>query len=64
MTLTAAPKLEFSSEAGESNYLRACREYPGQAIVDLAVMKRNMQHLGEVCGGANSGTAVMGVVKA
>lgn len=64
MTLNAAPRLEFSSELGESNYKRACREYPGQVLVDLAVMKRNMEHLVDVCGGAHSGTAVMGVVKA
>ena len=64
MTLSAAPTWEFSSASGESNYHRALREYPGQAIVDLAILKRNMQHLVDVCGGPRSRTAVMGVVKA
>jgi alanine racemase len=62
MTLNAAPQLEFSSALGKEHYARACREYPGQAIVDLAVMRHNMEHLVEVC--ADSGAAVMGVVKA
>lgn len=64
MTLNAAPELEFSSELGKSNYRKACREYPGQAIVDLAAMKSNMEQLVDICGGVNSSTAVMGVVKA
>lgn len=64
MTLNAAPSWEFSSEQGRANYERALREYPAQAIVDLAALRDNMRHLVEVCGGAGSGTAVMGVVKA
>ncbi len=64
MTLNAAPQWRFSGEQGKANYERALREYPAQAIVDLAAMRDNMRHLVEVCGGSGSGTAVMGVVKA
>lgn len=64
MTLNAAPQWRFSSEQGKANYERALREYPAQAIVDLAALRDNMRHLVEVCGGPESGTAVMGVVKA
>ena len=64
MTLNAAPQWRFSGEQGKANYERALREYPAQAIVDLAALRDNMRHLVEVCGGPGSGTAVMGVVKA
>lgn len=64
MTLSAAPEWAFSSETGKANYDRARRQYPAQAIVDLKTLRDNMAHLVEVCGGAHSGTAVMGVVKA
>ena len=64
MTLNAAPQWRFSGEQGKANYERALREYPAQAIVDLAALRDNMRHLVEVCGGPESGTAVMGVVKA
>lgn len=64
MTLSAAPEWRFSGEQGKANYERALRDYPAQAIVDLAALRDNMRHLVEVCGGADSGTAVMGVVKA
>lgn len=62
--LNAAPQWRFSGEQGKANYERALREYPAQAIVDLAALRDNMRHLVDVCGGADSGTAVMGVVKA
>lgn len=64
MTLSASPEWDFSSKSGKSNYDAARRGYPAQAIVDLAALKGNMQHIVEVCGGAKSSTAVMGVVKA
>lgn len=64
MTLNAAPEWHFSSPVGEANYQAARRRYPAQAIVDLAAMRDNMRHLVDVVGGPNSGTAVMGVVKA
>lgn len=62
--LNAAPQWRFSGEQGKANYERALREYPAQAIVDLAALRDNMRHLVDVCGGPDSGTAVMGVVKA
>ncbi|MBW3088514.1 alanine racemase [Bifidobacterium sp. 82T24] len=64
MTLSAAPEWAFSSSDGETNYRNACEQYPAQCIVDLAVLRDNMRHLVSVCGGPDSGTAVMGVVKA
>ncbi|PJM75517.1 alanine racemase [Bifidobacterium simiarum] len=64
MTLNAVPDWKFSSDAGRNNYEAACRQYPAQCIVDLAVLRDNMRHLVSVCGGPDSGTAVMGVVKA
>ena len=64
MTLNAAPEWHFSSPVGEANYQAARRRYPAQASVDLAAMRDNMRHLVDVGGGPNSGTAVMGVVKA
>ncbi|NEG96540.1 alanine racemase [Bifidobacterium primatium] len=64
MTLSAAPEWAFSSADGETNYRNACEQYPAQCIVDLAVLRDNMRHLVSVCGGPESGTAVMGVVKA
>lgn len=55
-------------EQGRVNYEAARRYYPGQAIVDLAAMKRNMAHMIEVVNaGKKPGeprTEVMGVVKA
>lgn len=64
MSLNAAPEISFSSEQGRANYEAAKRRYPAQAIVDLAALRDNMRHLVDVVGGAHSGTAVMGVVKA
>ena len=64
MTLSAVPAWQFSSAQGEANYQAALRQYPAQAIVDLAAMRDNMRHLVSVVGGPQSGTAVMGVVKA
>ncbi|OZG62193.1 alanine racemase [Bifidobacterium lemurum] len=64
MSLNAAPEISFSSEQGKANYEAAKRRYPAQAIVDLAALRDNMRHLVDVVGGAHSGTAVMGVVKA
>ena len=64
MTLSATHEWDFSSEQGKANYEAAQRQYPGQAIVDLAALRDNMRHLVNVVGGPNSGTAVMGVVKA
>lgn len=64
MTLSASPEWDFSSAIGKTHYDQARRYYPAQAIVDLAALKQNMEHLVEVCGGAHSPTAVMGVVKA
>ncbi|MCH9276399.1 alanine racemase [Bifidobacterium amazonense] len=64
MTLNAAPQWQFSSPAGEANYRAARKRYPAQAIVDLVALRDNMRHLVDVVGGPNSGTAVMGVVKA
>jgi alanine racemase len=62
--MNAAPEIAFSSEQGKANYAAARRQYPAQAIIDLAAMRNNMAYLVNVVGGANSGTAVMGVVKA
>ncbi len=39
------------------------KQYPAQAIIDMAALRNNMRHLVSVVGGPNSGTAVMGVVK-
>ncbi|WEV41488.1 alanine racemase [Bifidobacterium sp. ESL0682] len=64
MTLNALEPWPFSSTLGKANYTAALRRYPGQAIVDLKVMRDNMRHMVEVVGGPKSGTAVMGVVKA
>ena len=62
--MNAAPEIAFSSEQGKANYAAARRQYPAQAIVNLKTMRDNMAHLISVVGGPNSGTAVMGVVKA
>ena len=62
--MNAAPEIAFSSEQGKANYVAARRQYPAQAIVNLKTMRDNMAHLVSVVGGPNSGTAVMGVVKA
>ena len=64
MTLSAVPAWPFSSPQGEDHYRAARRRYPAQAIVDLKALRDNMRHLVNVCGGPDSGTAVMGVVKA
>lgn len=64
MTLSATREWQFSSDQGKANYEAARRRYPAQAIVDLAALRDNMRHLVSVVGGPNSGTAVMGVVKA
>ena len=64
MTFNAAREWQFSSEQGKANYEAAQKQYPAQAIVDMAALRNNMRHLVSVVGGPNSGTAVMGVVKA
>jgi alanine racemase len=64
MTANACEPWPFSSPQGIANYEAALRQYPGQAIIDLAALRDNMRHLVEVVGGPKSGTAVMGVVKA
>ncbi|MCI2185261.1 alanine racemase [Bifidobacterium tibiigranuli] len=64
MTANACEPWPFSSPQGIANYEAALRQYPGQAVVDLAALRDNMRHLVEVVGGPKSGTAVMGVVKA
>ena len=64
MTFNAAREWRFSSEQGKANYEAAQKQYPAQAIVDMAALRNNMRHLVSVVGGPNSGTAVMGVVKA
>ncbi|WP_169080454.1 alanine racemase [Bifidobacterium erythrocebi] len=64
MSMNAAPEIAFSSEQGKANYEAARRQYPAQAIVDLKAMRDNMRHLVTTVGGPQSGTAVMGVVKA
>ena len=64
MTFNAAREWKFSSEQGKANYEAAQKQYPAQAIVDMAALRNNMRHLVSVVGGPNSGTAVMGVVKA
>lgn len=64
MTLNAAPDIDFSCEQGKANYRAACRRYPAQAIVDMRALRDNMRRLVDLVGGADSGTAVMGVVKA
>ena len=64
MTFNAAREWRFSSERGKANYEAAQKQYPAQAIVDMAALRNNMRHLVSVVGGPNSGTAVMGVVKA
>ena len=64
MSMNAAPEIVFSSEQGKANYEAARRQYPAQAIVDLKAMRDNMRHLVATVGGPQSGTAVMGVVKA
>lgn len=64
MSMNAAPEIAFSSEQGKANYEAARRQYPAQAIVDLKAMRDNMRHLVATVGGPQSGTAVMGVVKA
>ena len=62
--MSATREWQFSSDQGKANYEAARRRYPAQAIVDLAALRDNMRHLVSVVGGPNSGTAVMGVVKA
>ena len=62
--MSATREWQFSSDQGKANYEAARRQYPAQAIVDLAALRDNMRHLVSVVGGPNSGTAVMGVVKA
>lgn len=64
MTLNALPAWRFSSTHGEANYLSALTRYPAQAIIDLAALRDNMRRLVDIVGGSQSGTAVMGVVKA
>ena len=64
MTLNATREWYFSSEQGKANYEAARRQYPAQAVVDLAALRDNMRHLVSVVGGKDSPTAVMGVVKA
>ena len=64
MSMNAAPEIAFSSEQGKANYEAARRQYPAQAIVNLKAMRDNMRHLVATVGGPQSGTAVMGVVKA
>ncbi|RBP98240.1 alanine racemase [Bifidobacterium aemilianum] len=64
MTITSTSQWEFSSPQGKANYAAACRRYPGQIIVDLAALRDNMRRLVELTGGPDSGTAVMGVIKA
>ena len=64
MTFNAAREWRFSSKQGKVNYEAAQKQYPAQAIVDMAALRDNMRHLVSVVGGPNSGTAVMGVVKA
>lgn len=51
-------------EQGRANYEAARRSMPAQAIVDMAALKGNMKRLVEAVGGPESGTAVLGVVKA
>ncbi|MCI1983519.1 MAG: alanine racemase [Bifidobacteriaceae bacterium] len=67
MTLSATQSWDITSATGQANYARAQRDYPAQAIVDLAALKANMEHLTQVVAGSHSGhapTQVMGVVKA
>ena len=64
MSMNAAPAIEFSSDQGKANYAAARRRYPAQAIVDLRALRDNMRHMVRMVGGPDSGTAVMGVVKA
>ena len=65
MSMNAAPGNRIPRpERGQANYAAARRQYPAQGIVNLKTMRDNMAHLVSVVGGPNSGTAVMGVVKA
>lgn len=64
MSMNAAPDIDFSSQQGKDNYEAACRQYPAQAIVDMKALRDNMRRLVDIVGGADSSTAVMGVVKA
>lgn len=64
MSLNAARDVVVSSRQGEANLAAACRRYPAQAIVNLKALRDNMARLVDAVGGALSGTAVMGVVKA
>ncbi len=64
MSLNAAPSWEFSSASGRDNYEKALEDYPGQAIVDLAALKGNMEEMVRRVGESGSGAQVMGVVKA
>ena len=56
MTFNAAREWQFSSEQGKANYEAAQKQYPAQAIVDMAALRNNMRHLVSVVGGPNSGT--------
>lgn len=64
MTFSAAPEWDFFSEIGKQNYERALRMYPGQVVIDLAVLKNNMERLVQRVKVSNDTTQVMGVIKA
>jgi alanine racemase len=64
MKLSALEPWSFSSQLGRAHYEDALRRYPGQAIVDLKTLRDNMRVLIDRVGGPESGTQVMGVVKA
>lgn len=64
MTAQTHDESALSLTQSETNYQQARREYPAQAIVDLAAIRDNMAHLVDVVNQQGSHTDVMGVVKA
>lgn len=67
MSLSATGQWDFETSAARENYDAALREYPAQAIIDLAALRDNMRHIiGMVKkpGSGAGGTEAMGVVKA
>lgn len=67
MSLSATGQWDFETSAARENYDAALREYPAQAIIDLAALRDNMRHIVgmvEKPGSGAGGTEAMGVVKA
>ena len=67
MSLSATGQWDFETSAARENYDAALREYPAQAIIDLAALRDNMRHIVGMVkkpGSGAGGTEAMGVVKA